>query len=330
MKKNSILLIVSVLAVVVSSNLYAQSTWSWARQGKQCPGPTPLTEGGPTAIDPHGNIYVAAHFSGDCVSFGTDTIFNPMPGSYVPMFIAKYDSLGNYKWSRYASSGNYGYSGAIAADDSGNIYDAGVFFGSSITFGSFTLYAAGIPAPYLVKYDSNGTVLWAKNCTGSVSNCVVTTSPDGSIYITGAFTGSTFTAGTYTLTNPGLSERIFLVKYDAAGNVLWAQQSNGSGNDVANQASCDAAGNIYLVGKFTSPTLTFGSSTITNTVPGTNNLFIVKYTSAGTPRWAKESELGESSSGPSVEACHCRSCGECIHNRCLLQRFYGHRQLSFP
>ena len=81
------------------------------------------------------------------------------------------------------------------------------------------------------------------------------------------------------------STDIFLVKYDAAGDALWASTATGPGNDYSNAVACDAWGNIYLTGSYTSPALTFPAGTITNMNPDTfgknYDIFTAKYDVSG-------------------------------------------------
>lgn len=63
---------------------------------------------------------------------------------------------------------------------------------------------------------------------GSAVGTGVAVAPTGGCYITGFFYGST-TFGAVTLpgnSNQGQNKDVFLTKYDADGNVLWANQIN--------------------------------------------------------------------------------------------------------
>jgi len=50
----------------------------------------------------------------------------------------------------------------LATDADGNVYMAGEFYSSSITFGSTTLYNTGVSDIFIVKFDSSGQVIWAQ------------------------------------------------------------------------------------------------------------------------------------------------------------------------
>ncbi|MEK6616209.1 MAG: T9SS type A sorting domain-containing protein, partial [Bacteroidota bacterium] len=78
---------------------------------------------------------------------------------------------------------------------------------------------------------------------------------------------------------------MFFVKYDPSGNVLWAKSAGGTSYDEANSVTADASGNIIAAGFFKSPTITFGSTTLTNT-GNSPDMFIVKLSSStGINEW---------------------------------------------
>src|SRR5437588_5630506 len=74
----------------------------------------------------------------------------------------------HWVWARSAhfssSIGVGGIGRSVSADRSENVYFTGWVSNTfSISFGAYTLTGGG---PYLVKYDSSGTVLWAKSSSG--------------------------------------------------------------------------------------------------------------------------------------------------------------------
>jgi hypothetical protein len=150
----------------------------------------------------------------------------------------------------------------------------GVFHSPTITFGSYTLTNAGQDDIYLAKYKADGNVLWAKSVgeTGYDWANSVVVDISGNPYITGGFNSSTITFGSYTLTNTGNTD-MFLAKYNTTGNVLWANNAEGTGLEIAYSDAVDNSGNIYVTGVFY-PTIAFGSYTLTNT--GNTDIFLAK------------------------------------------------------
>jgi len=136
--------------------------------------------------------------------------------------------------------------------------------------------------------------IWAKGA-GGISNDysnAVCTDASGNVYATGTFQGSSITFGNFTLYNTGTGNLdIFVVKYDASGNVLWAKSGGGASMDYAYGICCDASGNVYITGWFRSPSVTFGIITLNNSDNAGNlnpaDIFIVKYDADGNLQWAQ-------------------------------------------
>ena len=119
---------------------------------------------------------------------------------------------------------------------------------------------------------------WAKSTAGNDSNntfAVVTnqanavaTDVAGNVYEVGAFQSAKLSFGTDTVFNTDTSSvtsDIYLVKYDAAGNVLWARSAGGTSNDGALSVATDRLDNVYVSGFFHSTTLSFGTDTLRDT-----------------------------------------------------------------
>lgn len=132
----------------------------------------------------------------------------------------------------------------------------------------------------------------------------ITLDGNGNSFVTGYFTSTTIAFGTTKLTNPdplGTSE-FFLVKYNSAGNVLWAKSAGGISNESGNCLTTDAFGNIFVTGSFASANITFGTFTLTNSAPGRTDIFIVKYYTNGNVIWAKSAGGTEWEEGTSITA----------------------------
>jgi hypothetical protein len=221
-----------------------------------------------------------------------------------------------WAWAKSGIGSGDSY-GTICTDAIGNVFITGVFDSPSINFGVYTLTNTSLISVYLVKYDANGNVLWAKSPVGSSSGngddgCSVSADPMGNVYVTGYFSSPTIVFGSYTLTNYG-TESIFLAKYDANGNVLWAKNSISSFADYGLSVSTDANGNAYIAGTFHSSTISFGSYTLTNA--GSQNVFLVKYDVNGNVLWANSS-VGFIGNGSSVST-------DAIGNTYLTGNFQG-------
>ena len=271
----------------------------WAKQSFIINGSLSSSVGNSVATDISGNICVVGNFYGD-IYFGSDTLIDSLwpPPKYGSVFLVKYNSNGTVLWARQSdvrdinSNGGTGWS--VATDISSNIYITGSFQ-NTISFGTDTLSNNFKPASYgdvyLIKYNPNGNVLWAKQSTIPSSSSFgtaysVTTDIWDNVYVTGFF-DDTISFGAYTLHGKLHTDNIFLVKYDSLGKVLWARQSTGSVND-AYSVTTDFSGNIYTTGQFEN-SVSFDTITLSSNNSQYGDIFLVKYDSSGKVLWAKQS-----------------------------------------
>lgn len=283
MKKLKLLLYSSLL--VINSSLSFGQNWNW---GEENSGNGYLLHASPVATDKNGNAYITGSNENTTV-FGAYSLTGVNYSSY----LVKYNSSGTVIWANQIidNTGGKSYGNAVATDKAGNIYISGNFWGNAQA-GTFSLSDNdGTTDDYLIKYNANGTVLWAKQSISSPTNSYaspssVATDKDGNVYLCGNSFG-TVSFGSFTLTNGG----IFLVKYDSNGVVLWAKQSEStsaeSGGD-GNSVTTDKNGNVYITGCFFD-TLSFGSTSLIDSYGGYQfSGFIAKYSSTGNVLWAKQ------------------------------------------
>lgn len=252
--------------------------------------------------DRNGNVFITGRFQSPTITFGSITLTR-WPGWN--MFIAKYDAAGNVLWAKGANGGSNHQGTSVRTDENGNAFVTGSFNSQKIIFGSDTLKNPGGETMFLVKYDPSGNVLWARSSivglssTPNASGQGVDIDGSGNVWVTGWFQSPTITFGSTTLTNAGIFN-VFIVKYDASGNVLWAKSAGGSSGDRGSAISMDGSGNALITGFFTSPTITFGSTSLTNPTPHFVTMFVAKYDPSGNVLWAKNSGGGTSVYGTGV------------------------------
>jgi hypothetical protein len=248
----------------------------WAKQS----GGAGLEMGRGIAVDGSGNCYITGYFDGSA-TFGSTTLTSS--GSY-DVFIAKYDAAGNFQWAERAGSSGEDFGRNVAVDDSGNSYITGSFKDVA-SFGSTTLTSIGMEDIFIASYNASGSLVWAKRAGGASKDAATGIDVDGSgnSYITGEFQNNA-SFGSTTLTSTGSLPDIFLARYDASGNVLWAKGAGGSSGDYGRNIAVDASGNSYITGEIEG-SASFGSTTLTNS--GGADIFIAKYDASGNALWAK-------------------------------------------
>lgn len=142
--------------------------------------------------------------------------------------------------------------------------------------------------------------------TFTIEANAVATDGAGNAIVTGYFYG-THKLGAYTISSPSYRE-IFIAKYDASGNVVWAKQAGSNRDDESRAIATDADGNIYITGYFGSSysydpagAVTFGNITVTSTNEN-RDIFIAKYSPDGEIVWAKRAGGTGNDEGAAITA----------------------------
>ncbi|NNM93876.1 MAG: hypothetical protein HKL88_00250, partial [Bacteroidia bacterium] len=256
-----------------------QVNWYWVRQADSA-----IENASFTATDRTDNVYYTGYASGSSrVAFGNLGL--SITGIQTD-FLVKYNTAGAPQWARNdkaLTGGASVYGMSVACDRQINVVEAG-YFSDSIAFGAVHLNANGATsAAYLVKYDRNGNVQWAKSPSSTSQSLAygVATDTNNNIFVAGYFTG-TVVFGTYTLT--AAAQNMFLAKYNSAGTVLWAVQPTLAAGATTLGLACavDDSGCCYVSGNYTGQ-CTFGSYVLNQPVA---EVYMAKYSPAGAPMWA--------------------------------------------
>ena len=237
--------------------------------------------------DAIGNVYLVGTFLSPTMYFDTNTITN---AGFCNILIAKYDPSGNIIWAKCAGGNSWDSGNSIASDENDNIYITGNYSSPVITFDSITLTNAGSENIFISKYNTSGNVIWARSAGGNLydSGNGITLDTYKNIIITGNFSSHIITFGSFILNNIFTSDTtsdIFVAKYDSLGNVLWAKCSGGIEDEYSFGITTDAGCNIYLTGLFSSSTINFNGTILSNA--GLNDFYILKYDLLGNEKWAK-------------------------------------------
>jgi photosystem II stability/assembly factor-like uncharacterized protein len=175
-----------------------------------------------------------------------------------------------------------------AIDASGNIYVAGQFSGST-TIGGITLQGAGSYDIFVAKFNSSGTLQWAKRAGGTGDDIAFGLAVSGNdIYITGSFTG---TANFNTPSSSGSNELVntgsdgFIAKYNASGDVQWIKRTGGPGRGITLSGT-----DIYVTGDFAG-TANFNNPSASGSnelvSAGLSDIYLAKYNTSGDIQWAR-------------------------------------------
>jgi len=227
-----------------------------------------------------------------------------------------------FDWAKSMGGGNTDQAWGIAVDGGGNVYVAGYIGQGTADFNAGgsggMVTSAGGDDVFLAKYDANGGFLWAKAMGGSSTDRAwgVAADANGNVYVTGYIGEGTadFNPGGSggSITSTG-NNNIFLAKYDATGNYLWAKSMGSSADDQGYDVTVDGSGylwgksmgggsadnglsvavdgsgNVYVTGYFQSAPADFNPGGTGGTIATAGNLdgFLAKYDAGGSFLWAK-------------------------------------------
>lgn len=230
-----------------------------------------------------GNVYVCGVFI-DTAFFETSTIYGHIGGKDI--FVAKYDTNGNFQWVRQAGGPGQDEAKAIKCDAFGNIYVCGMY-SDSTTFGSTLLTTPNTPTghyfnTFLSKYSADGTLQWVKTAGGDYDDVAwgLTIDKTNKIYIAGEFNAYAH-FDSIPLTTTG-NANVFVACYEADGTAQWATSGGGELIDRARGIGTDGT-DLYITGQF-GDTATFGNYTLIGA--DSSDIFMARLNNAGNFIWA--------------------------------------------
>lgn len=292
--------LIASLCTALPAAAQAQS-WQWAAAATTTSNSSNVTITA-TALDGAGNTVVAGHFSGT-VKLGDITLTS---AGGIDGFVGRLSSTGT--WTQAVPAGGTGaavYINALALDNAGNAVVAGNFTGSSISFGTSTLTNAGVGFSadiFVARLSTAGT--WTQAVRAGSPRTELATSlvldAAGTAIVGGNFFGPTMSFGSTVVNNnnPVSSGAdtgdLFIARLNPAGTWTQAVGAGGTDLDVLNALAVDANGTVSAVGQFSSPTVAFGTTTLTNIVPqgATTMLYVARLSSAGTWTQATTNTIG--------------------------------------
>ena len=255
------------------------------------------------ATDGSGNIYAVGEFGAHHVDF------DPGPGSDyhsadsgIAAWLSKFDSAGIFQWACTWGGGSWilDNAAAVAVDDSGHVYVAGRFEGTTDFDpgdGEDYVTSDGPGSSYLSMFDPDGNYQWVRTWGGASDLHAwdnfysVAVDDSGSACVTGFFYDTVdFDPGPGTDERTSNGERdVFLNKFDSSGTRIWTRTWGGVGEEYGNSVDIDSTGNIYIAGIF-NQTVDFdpGSGTEERTSNhGSGDVFLSQFDSSGTFQWVR-------------------------------------------
>ncbi len=215
-------------------------------------------------VDAAGNIYCTGFFQGT-VDFEPGTGVTELTSAGgADAFIVKLNSDGTLGWAKQFTGDGDVLAYSVVLDSSGNITLAGVFEGTTDfdpSAGVSNVTSISYSDMFLAKLNAAGDLIWVKQIgstvpgSGHEEELEHTVDDNGNVLMTGFFHSTLDfdpSPNTFELTNASGTD-LFILKLDANGDFVWAKQvgENTSGTVMGRGIDTDAAGNVYVAGRFT-------------------------------------------------------------------------------
>ena len=238
------------------------------------------------------NVYMAGYFDSAPATFGLSVLSSV--GNF-DVFVAKLQdggAVGIFVWAQRAGGPGIDFANALAVAGT-RLYVAGAFDGVA-TFSGAALTSAGSSDAFVARLDDTpggpSPFVWARRAGGAGGDFANGVGANGtSVYMAGAYSSAAPDFGSSTLVNSG-SYDLFVAKLTDTGpatGFTWVQRAGGTGNDQA-RALAASGTNVLVAGAFDSPTIAFGSTTLS---AGSSDVFVSKLTdqgAGGTFAWTRQ------------------------------------------
>ncbi|HRI62476.1 MAG TPA: SBBP repeat-containing protein, partial [Saprospiraceae bacterium] len=252
-------------------------------------GGTQFDEAYCVAVDGAGNIALSG-------TFGGTADFDPGPANTAfesagsnDIFFAKYTPSGNLLWARQLEGDGTDRVLSMALGRQNHLYLSGHFEGT-VDFdpsgATGNRSAAGDSDLFFARYDGDGNLVWAKSVDGFSYEEARGIAVDrfDNVYITGRYAEPIdFDPGPGVRElNPAGINDAFFAKYDADGDLVWANSISGENNEMGNSIAVDTLGQVYVTGHFIN-TVDFDPDAATHTLTGLGDfdIFLAQYDASG-------------------------------------------------
>jgi hypothetical protein len=272
------------------AKINASGSVAWAKAFKSGSDGYGFGSASGVSVNAAGEVLVAGYYYGSGFAIDSTHVLTNA-GSY-DTFVTKLSSNGAVAWAKSLGGTSYDVARAVAFDGSGNAIVTGYFQSSNFANpGLPTLSCAGGYDVFVAKLaSSNGTGVWQKRLGGANYDEVASLALDaaGNAYVTGYFSGSQFSAGSFALNSAGSNDG-FLVKLSGAtGDPAWAKGMGGTSSDVPSSCTVDSGGNVLVAGYFQSGNFAIGGAVFNLATAGGSDAFVARFDgSTGNGLWAR-------------------------------------------
>jgi len=250
-------------------------------------------------VGPNGNVYVTGHFSGTMDIDPGPGVYNITSNGLLDIFLACYSPTGGFQWGFGIGGGNNDIGVKVDVDPFDNVVICGIYQNSADFdpgVGTAILVSTGgtgstyLGEGFVAKYSSTGVFQWAKSLGGpTVYDYADALGTDalGCVYVAGEYNGSMTISPTITFSSAATGTG-YLIKYDAAGNLVWGHSFGEAGITAVSTGARDlivGGQYVYLAGHYmgTANFNTWGAPALLTTTGGASDVdgFLAKYDTAG-------------------------------------------------
>jgi hypothetical protein len=201
------------------------------------------------------------------------------------VFVARISPEGAWLWARRGGGGQADAVRGIAILDGETAVVTGYFSGTADFGSTAALTSAGQTDLFVAAISTDGEWLWSRRAGGGGSDRGngVAARAGGELLVTGWFSG-TGTFGEEPFENVGSSGIVAAI--DAAGTLLWAAGTGGTGSPTGNAVTALGDGSAIVAGTVFGGTVTFGDTALT-APDASQEVFVARIGTDGAWQWAR-------------------------------------------
>jgi hypothetical protein len=217
--------------------------------------------------DASGNSYLTGFFSGDATPVGGGSLTPLTSIGQNDIFVIKHNNSGVPQWINRAggndnSGTSYERGYSIITDASGNVFVSGAFQETATFSGGSigTIVSDGPCDALLIKYNSTGSVQWARRMGGSSYDEALDVNTDngGTIYVVGHFRATaSFPGGSISNKVSNGAYDGFLARYNQSGVPQDVVTIGSPEEDLVPGLAVGTSADVYVLGKAGASAITF-------------------------------------------------------------------------
>lgn len=263
---------------------------------------------GAVTADSSRNVYLnvpftgTADFAGDGIGGSGDLV---SLGGTADNAVVKYNSAGVFQWAKRIGGTDVEWPQEITVDSSNNVLVIGSSRSATTDFGNDGIGGTGDVTGrgnydvYMAKYDSAGSLTWAKSLGSTLYDwgSDISVGANNSIMVTAQMSGTFDSAGDGTgganaaddLVSAGGYD-VMVGKYTSSGSLVWSKRFGTAGEEKTVDGDTDSSGNYYIFGSFEG-TVDFAGDGVGGDgdviSAGAKDAFAAKYSTSGSFEWIK-------------------------------------------